>query len=149
MPDGNGALDRVDPIAEFRFAVIIDGITQALFTECSGLSAERKVEPKPQGGVNDHVHQLPGRLEYPRLTLKRGIADDKLWNWFFTGLYDCKIERRDIEIILYNSDLTVLQRWNLAQAFPVKWTGPNFRSDSNQAAVETLELVHHGLSVSS
>lgn len=147
MPNTNGAIERVDPLAGFRFAVMINGLPQALFMECNGLSAERKVDPISQGGVNDYIYQLPGRLSYPRVTLKRGIADDGLWQWFCTGLYDCKIQRRDVQIILYNTDRSVLRQWNLAQAFPVKWTGPDLKSDSTQIAVETLELVHHGLSI--
>lgn len=147
MAAGSGAIERVDPLAGFRFAVIVDGLAQAMFMECNGLGAERHVDPVPQGGVNDYVYQLPGRISYPHVTLKRGIADDKLWQWFCAGLYDCKIERREVQIILYNTDRTVLRRWNLAQAFPSKWTGPDLKTDNNQVAVETLELVHHGLSV--
>jgi phage tail-like protein len=115
--------------------------------ECSGLSVERAVESVSQGGINNYKHQLPGRVSYPPVTLKRGIAGNELWNWFFMGLYDCKIERRDVQIILYNPDRTVFRQWNLTQAFPTKWTGPELKTDSNQIAIETLELVHHGLSI--
>ncbi len=147
MPAASGAIERVDPVAGFRFVVKVDGLTQAMFMECNGLGAERKVDPVPQGGVNDYVYQLPGPISYPHVTLKRGIADEGLWQWFCKGLYDCKIERHDVQIILYNPDLTVMRQWTLSQAFPAKWTGPDLKTDSNQVAVETLELVHHGLSI--
>jgi phage tail-like protein len=145
----SGAIERVDPLVSFRFAVTINGLTQAMFMECNGLGAERTPEPISQGGVNDYIYQLPGRISYPRVTLRRGIADTGLWTWFCTGLYDCKIERREVKIILFNPDLSVFRQWNLAQAFPVKWTGPDLKTDSNQIAVEALELVHHGLSIAS
>jgi phage tail-like protein len=139
--------ERVDPVAGFRFAVEIADVTHAVFTECNGLTVERGVTPVKQGGVNDYVHTLPEPIkEASRVTLKRGFAaDGSLWAWFQKGLYDCKIERRAVTITLYDTNLTVLRRWTLKDAFPVKWTGPDLKSDSNQAAIETLELVHHGL----
>ena len=36
--------------------------------------------------------------------------------------------------------------WNFKNAYPVKWTGPEFRADSNSIAFESVELVHEGLS---
>ena len=137
--------DRVDPVAGHRFGIEIEGIIQGWFTDCGGLTIERKIESHREGGVNDYVHHLPGRVEYTNVTLKRGVADNALWDWFQKGLYDGKVERRGVSIILYNQDYSKAKRWNLRDAYPVKWTGPELRTDNNQAAVETLELVHHGM----
>lgn len=138
-------LDRIDPVIKFRFAVKIKDVTVGWFTECAGLSVERETVSHAEGGINDYVHQLPGRVKQSRITLKRGLADNALWDWFQAGLYDGKVERHNISIILYNSNLTQKKQWDLDNAFPVKWTGPDFQSDSNQTSVETLEIVHHGL----
>jgi phage tail-like protein len=37
--------------------------------------------------------------------------------------------------------------WNFRDAYPVKWSGPELRGDSNSVAVESIELAHHGISV--
>ena len=134
-----------DPVTKFRFAVQIAGVTVGWFTECNGLTVEREVISHPEGGINDLVHQLPGRVKQSRITLKRGLADNALWTWFDQGLYDGKVKRHDISIVLYSSDLKQKKQWDLTKAYPVKWTGPDFQSDSTQAAIETVELVHHGL----
>lgn len=157
MPDTGGVLildpsDRIEPIIKFRFALTMTGKSGTVnvigwFTECNGLTIEREPIPYKEGGVNDYVHQLPGRITQSRVTLKRGLADNALWDWFQAGLYDGKVERRNVSIILYNSNLTKKKQWDLDSAFPVKWTGPDFQSDTNQVAVEALELVHHGLSM--
>jgi phage tail-like protein len=139
------AKNRTDPIPGFSFTVEIGGEIQGWFTECTGLSVERKVDPKPEGGVNDFVHQLPGRLQQSKITLKHGLAGNELWEWFQKGMYDAKVERRNISIVLYNSDLTKKKWWDLDNAFPVKWTGPSLASDKVEITVESLELVHHGL----
>jgi phage tail-like protein len=137
--------ERVDPVVKFRFSVKIKDAVVGWFTDCSGLTVERETVQHPEGGINDYVHQLPGRVKQSRVTLKRGLADNALWNWFEKGLYDGKVERNNITIVLYNSDLSKKKQWDLENAYPVKWTGPDFQSDSNQATVESLEIVHHGL----
>jgi len=129
-----------DPIAKFRFGVEIRGVVAGWFTECSELSLEREVTPYQEGGVNDYVHQLPSLVSYSRITLKRGLADNALWNWFQKGLYDGRVELHNISIVLYDGDRAEAKRWNLTDAYPVKWTGPDLEGDSDQAAIETLEI---------
>jgi phage tail-like protein len=36
-------------------------------------------------------------------------------------------------------------RWNFFDAYPVKWTGPDFRAETNAIAFETVALAHHGI----
>ena len=138
---------RDEPIVGFSFAVQMGDDIQGWFTECSGLSVEREVKAQPEGGVNDYVHQLPGRIKHTKITLKHGLAGNTLWDWFQKGLYDGKVEKRNVTITLYNSDLKKMKKWNLIDAYPTKWTGPSFNSANNEVTVETLELVHHGLSM--
>jgi phage tail-like protein len=38
-----------------------------------------------------------------------------------------------------------VRTWSFADAFPIKWAGPNLNASSNQVATETLEIVHGGL----
>jgi phage tail-like protein len=138
---------RVDPIAGFRFGVEIRGVVQGWFTECSGLTIEREVVEHREGGVNDYVHKLPGPTKYANITLKRGIADNKLWEWYRKGLYDGQVERHNISIILYNGNRSQAKRWNLTDAYPIKLAGPDFKAEGTEVAVETLELAHHGMEV--
>ena len=37
-----------------------------------------------------------------------------------------------------------LRRWNLVDAFPVKWTGPTFAASGSESLSEELEIAHHG-----
>jgi len=136
--------DLTDPIPIYHFVVTIQGAEVGWFTECSGLTVEREVIPRPEGGVNDYVAQLPGPVSYSKLTLKRGLADNVLWDWFRTGLYDGKVERRHVTITLLNPDQTEARHWDMTNAYPARWSGPDFQSDSAQVSVETLELVSGG-----
>lgn len=135
----------VNPVSDVRFAIEIGGKIVAWFTECSGLNVQREVTNHQEGGVNDYVHQLPGGIKYSNITFKRGISDDEvLWKWFQEGLYNGKVKRQAISIMLYSTDRTKVKTWNLRDAYPIKWTGPDLKTDSNGVAIETLEIVHHG-----
>ena len=133
------------PYPSFRFRIEIDGITVAQFSEVSGIQAETETEPYEEGGVNDFVHQLPKRTKYPHITLKRGITDvNELWSWH-QDVVSGKFKRKNGSIILLSEAGDDKWRWNFSQAFPVKWTGPDLKADSNVVAFETIELVHNGI----
>ena len=138
------ALELPDPTLKYRFVVKIQGAAIGWFTECSGLTMERAVHPQAEGGINNYVHQLPGSVTCSKITLKRGLADNALWNWFQAGLYDGNVERRNVTIALLNPDGAEVRRWDMPQAYPVRWGGIDFQADSNQAGVETLEIAAGG-----
>jgi phage tail-like protein len=136
---------RIDPFPAFKFCVEIGGITEAIFSECSGLEAEVDVFEYEEGGLNTYVHKLPGRVKYADLTLKRGMAtSDALWEWY-TQTLQGQIERRNVSVTLYDSAGEQYRRWNFQEACPVRWTGPEFRADENRVAIETLVLSHRGM----
>ena len=132
--------ERVEPVAEIRFSVEIEGIVVGWFTECGALSFEREAILISEGGLNAYAHQLPGRIKSADITLKRGIADRELWHWFQSGQYDLKTGRHSVTIIVYGVDYVEVERWDLTDAFPVQWNGPELRADSNQVAVESLKI---------
>ena len=70
-----------DPYRAFRFRVEINALEVGGFQSVSGLERDTKIEPYRQGGVNDYEEQHAGVTTYPRLKLKRGLADPMLWAW--------------------------------------------------------------------
>jgi phage tail-like protein len=57
------------------------------------------------------------------------------------------VTRKSISILLRNVEGDVVRRWNVINAYPTKWDGPQLNTETNQVAIETLELTHHGLSL--
>jgi phage tail-like protein len=127
----------------YRFFVEIEGLAEAAFSECSGLQVETEVFEWEEGGSNGFRHRLPGRSKYQNLVLKRGVATANLWKWYFDAI-EGKVKRRTLSVILCGYSGMSDVRWNFADAVPVKWSGPTFRTGATEAAVETLELAHHG-----
>jgi phage tail-like protein len=133
------------PYTSFQFLVEIKGIAVAQMSEVSGLRFETETEFYEEGGVNDFVHELPKRIKYQHIILKRGITDlDDLWKWYYE-VVSGKFQRKDGFIVLLDCTGKEKWRWNFVGAYPVKWIGPEFKADSNTVAFETVELAHQGI----
>jgi phage tail-like protein len=143
----------VDPFATFKFHVKVGDITEAAFTECSGLEMSTEVFEYQEGGRNEYVHKFPGRTKYSNITLKHGFAtSNELFNWYKEMeekvLSGKRFDRRQVTITLYSNVAQNKQwMWNLYEAFPVKWVGPSFKTDEAAIVIETLEFAHHGITV--
>ena len=140
--------DHPDSYLAAKYWVEVDSDSKAAFTECSGLSADTDVLEYAEGGLNDHVHKLAGRTRFSNITLRRGWAlTDELWKWY-EQVVQGKIKRKTVSIIMYENKGEnagdEVAHWVLEEAYPVKYHGPEFRSDSNAVAIETVELAHSG-----
>jgi len=136
-----------DPYLSYRFHVEIDGLVSCGFQEVTGLTLETEVETFREGGTNLYQQELAGASKFPsKLVLKRGLADaDTLWVWY-EGVLHGAVVRKNVSILLLDpaSDQEHW-RWNIREACPVKWTGPEFRAGSAEIAFESVDLIHRGL----
>ncbi len=132
-----------DPITGAFFQVDV-GEAIGYFTECSGLSMEYDVFEYQEGGVNDFVHKLRGRMKFPNLVLKRGITHEESFVKWFLSCRE-KTERRDMSVTMLSHDLKPIRTWSFAGAFPVKWTGPELKANAGEVGTETIEIAHQGL----
>jgi phage tail-like protein len=128
-----------------RFYVQIDGLTQAVFTELGGLALETEVFEYQEGGNNSYSHRLPGRAKVGNVSLKRGITQsNELFKWC-RNITQGNMDKRNISVLMFDTEGTEVARWNFVKAFPVKWSGPQFQAEGHVTAIESLELAHEGL----
>jgi phage tail-like protein len=138
---------RNDPYLSLNFLVAIEGIVVAGFQEVTGLQVETETEDYREGGVNEYVHRLAGPTRYPQnLVLKKGLTDlESLWRWH-QQVVRGDVKRRNGSILLLDRAGLPAMWWDFTDAYPVKWSGPEFRAEQGAVAVEQLELVHRGIS---
>jgi phage tail-like protein len=123
---------------------------QAVFTEVSGLQVEMQVMEYEEGGTNNFIHKMPGRLKVSNVTLKHGLTkSNEFFKWCLTPATRANqpVERRNVTVVMYDASGQAVIRWNFDGAFPVKWVGPQFTADSASLAIESVELAHRGVSV--
>lgn len=130
---------RANTNAAFRFVVDIGGETQAAFTECSLPSIEWEVEEVKEGGLNTYTHQLPGRRKAGKISLKNGVGKSALLDWYIQTMSE-KFTRKAVTIKLLDVTYQTVMTWNLEEAYPVKWGGPQLKADTSAVAIQTLDL---------
>ena len=126
------------------FELTMPGVSIGYFTEISGLSAEVEVMTYNEGGNNSFIHRLPTRVKYPNLVLKRGISDEDALEKWFAKSYN-QAQRTDITITMKDEVGTRLRTWEFANAYPIKWTGPQFNVGQSAVATEAIEIAHDGI----
>ena len=93
-PSTNG---RKELYRDHSFTVRIPDLNIGYFNEVRGLEIEVDVFEYAEGGNNEFLHQLPGRIRYPRLMLSRGLTtEDNLLHWF----WKTRTQAERIELII-------------------------------------------------
>lgn len=139
-------VDRVDPYRQFRFRVEIDGIKQAGFSECTFADTSTDPIEYREGNEPPIFRKLSGLTKYGNITLKWGITDSlDLYKWR-QQIIDKGAEgaRKNMAIVLIDEAGKDKARWNIFQAWPIKYDPADFNAKTNDVAIETLEIAHEG-----
>lgn len=140
------------PLPKFHFQLEWGG-TRVGFTEVSGLDFETEVIEYREGNSPTYNKtKQPGLTKYSNITLKRGtfLGDFEFFEqWKKTFMFQEGKEkfRRDVTIKLLNEEHQPIISWTLSKAWPSKIQSTDLKGDANEVAIETMELVHEGLSI--
>jgi len=136
-----------DPFGGFNFLVESGGLLRAGFSECTGLNSETDPIEYREGNEDITVRKVPGLKKFGNVTLKRGVAVGQDFFDWRKKVMEGDIERKDISIILLDEQKNEKVRYNLINAWPGKWIGPELKASANEIAIETLEILHEGVSI--
>jgi len=139
-----------DPLVSAFFTIDFGGTVAGAFRECTGLGSENEVvEYKASGDKGKYVmKKIPGRMKWNNITLKRGLTtSNELYKWYLDILQG-KFRTQLVTVAMFDAKGgDPLAEWVFLDAYPVKWSGPQFVADGKAVAVETLELTHAGLRI--
>jgi len=148
--DGSAQSQATWPLVRFQFQVKWDS-TELVFQEVTGLNVETQVIEYRGGNSKAFAPvKMPGLQKYGNVTLKKGMfkGDTALWKQFTTVKMNT-YKRSTIVISLLDEANGVAMSWNLTNAFPSKITITDMKADANEAAVESIEITHEGLTLAS
>ncbi len=129
----------------FRFKVEIDGMEAGGFSEVTGFDASIDVMEYREGDMVQTPMKMPGLKKYGNITLRKGLADTMvLYEWINAGI-EGEVQRKTLTITLLDQTENPVASWQIINAWPVKYTGPDFNATSSEVAVETLEVAHEGM----
>jgi phage tail-like protein len=131
---------RPDPYKNYRFRLEIDGIQQAGFSECNGLSSEVQVIEYREGGETTEVRKLPGMAKYSDLTLRWGITDSReLYDWHLSAV-NGQVLRKNGSVVIMDDLGQERMRWNFFNAWPSRYNVPDLSAKGNDVAIATLTV---------
>jgi len=142
------------PLPVYNYKVEIDSDTVA-FSEVSGLNVSYetttyKESPIESGSPGPRVMNMLAQAPSATVTLKKGIVRgasvETLYGWISTIQIN-QVEKKDIFIRLCDENGDAVISWKVTNAFPTKLEAPTFSADTNEVAIESLEVMAAGISV--
>ena len=135
------------PPAGFHFLVVFElpqFPTDIRFQEVSGLSVSAEFEALAEGGENRFIHQLPVKLNYGDITLKRGtpLGSGVSW-WARKALEDFEFSPVNLLISLLNDQHLPIYNWYVVNAIPKRLEVTGLNAMQSEIAIETLVLTYH------
>ena len=138
------------PLPKFYFEVDFgEGNDPCHFQEVSGLDVESQpIEYRNQSSPVFSTIKMPGIKKAGNVTLKKGVfvKDYAFWDWY-NEIKLNTINRKTVTIKLLDETGNPTMVWQLSNAYPVKITATDLKSDGNEVAVESIELAHEGLTI--
>lgn len=133
------------PHGKFRYKVEIDGLEAGGFSEVTGFDASIDVIEYREGDMVTTPMKIPGLKKYGNITLKQGLATSRvLYDWITVGVTGA-VDRKTITITLLDEEEAPAASWQVINAWPTKYTAPDFNATSSEIAIETLEIAHEGM----
>jgi phage tail-like protein len=131
----------VEPFRSYHFKILIDGISEAHFTECSGIGVRMQTIKYREAGDNQIVHSLPGPVEYSDVELSYGVTTSReIWDWLMSSISG-KAERKNVSIIMLdNTGTQEMIRYNLIGAWPCEVVVAPLDALASTAAIERIRL---------
>lgn len=131
----------VEPLRAYHFKILIDGITEAHFTECSGLGVRVGTIKYREAGANQIVHSLPGPTEYADVELAYGVTTSReMWDWMMKSVSG-NAERKNVSIIMLDkTDTQEMLRFNLIGAWPCEVVAAPLDALAATVAIERMRL---------
>ena len=150
MADIGGTQNEIWPMPKFNFVVDLGpDMKDIAFQEVSGLDKEvQAIEYRHSNSKLFSTQKMPGIVKYSNVTMKRGIfvRDNKFWDWM-NQIKMNTITRNTVVIKLLDENSEPTMVWTLQNAWPCKIVCTDLKSDSNEVAVDTLEIAHEQLIV--
>ena len=143
-----GEQDQFWPMPKFYFSVDIDDLTDLPFQEVSGLEVEAdNISYRHGNDPSFGTIQMPGIKKSGNLILKKGVfANETIFNSLISKIRLNTYKRMTVVIRLMDETTEPRMTWEINNAFPLKYTSTEMNSESSEAAIESIEFSHQGIS---
>src|SRR5688500_14604698 len=119
----------------------------AAFQEVSGISKELHLEEVTGGGESRSKYRLPTVVTSQNMVPKRALLSrgSKLVDWCAATMDDSlalSIDTHDVTVSLLDAKGNVATSWTFYNAYPVKYSISDLKSQENGLVIESVELAY-------
>jgi phage tail-like protein len=142
--------DSTWPLPKFYFSVTGLPGGSVNFQEVTGLDSETTPIGYRHGDSPSlYPAKMAGLGKAGRVTLRKGIFvnDTAVWNWFAQIKMNI-IARSTVVVNLLDETGAPKMAWTLNNAYPVRITGTDLKSEGNEVAVESIDVAYETLVIS-
>lgn len=126
-----------------QFELLLQFPSDARFQEVQGLTVNTQFESWAEGGENRFSHQLPQRLQFNELVLKRGkFLGSGVLHWARQAVENFEFKPTNLMISLLNQEHLPLYNWYVVNAVPKRLEISGINAMNNAVVVETLALTY-------
>lgn len=137
--------DRNDPCRQFRYRVETDGIPRAGFQEVT--FSDATTEAAEFRGENESrvLRKLSVLARHGNISLRHGITDSlDLYDWHKKATGSGAAAKKNMSIIQTDESGAEVARWEIVNAWPVKYIPSSFNATGNETAIDAMEIVCEG-----
>lgn len=142
---------------QWNFSVEINGFDAAYFTKADRPKVNH-AKVNFDGAGSWRTEKAAGKVEYPDLTLEKGVsadgADRAILDWlsqqmqFLTGVGQPPSGYiKDVALVEYNRQGAEINRWTLVGAWVLEYDGGSLDGSSSENVIETITLCYQDLLV--
>jgi phage tail-like protein len=136
------------PLMVYNYRVDIDN-TSISFSQVSGLdlafeTVTYKESPSVSGKSGPNILYMPGMIQPVNITLQKGLVKGVSMKVFYDWINSIgmnRVDKKDITVHLLDEVGATVISWKVIDAFPTKLTAPSFDANSNEVALESMELM--------
>jgi phage tail-like protein len=140
------------PVYNYRVEIGSDAVA---FSEVSGLSISYETTTYKESSVESgspgpRVMHMPAQGTPASVILNKGLVRGTSVATFYSWINSIQInqvEKKDVFVRLLDENGDAVISWKVTNAFPTKLDAPTFDANSNDVAIESMELMGDGIFV--
>jgi phage tail-like protein len=130
---------------KFKYVIEIDGVARAAFTTCSELRINAETVTHREGG-RLHAHKAPGLMEFPAITMDRGVTNDlDLYSWM-RDTFDASVGTgmvtpdlyRTFDIVQQDRAGEEVERYTVYDAWCKEYSAGDWDNNANEVRMEQV-----------
>lgn len=136
------------PLLVYNYRVDIDNVSIS-FSDVSGLDLSfdtitHKESHRVSGKSGPNIMYMPGMIQPVNISLKKGLVPGVSMKVFYDWINSIelnRVDKKDIIVHLLDETGSTVISWKVVDAFPTKLSAPSLSANSNEVAVESLDLM--------